>query len=236
MRRAAAIAALILASVVPAFAQDATLDVPQATLNQVLHAVGTPASSGSFQPTSVMKGVAGIEICDELIGYLDCPAITPPSTRPGGSDRRIPLVRCRRSGGGFVMAPAGDPITWEWWIQNASFAIANGSMSVTATVKTRAGTVTTQTTSTVPASVRWNAANARLEVDVNTWQVPLTHQGDTITTIDVARYLEIAIPVPAQSMNVPLPNGATRTINGRILSASPQYQTGRIVVTLTLGF
>ena len=221
----------------PAAAQDASLEVTQGTLNQLLRAVGVPSNYGSYVPTRLIERVVpGIEICDELVGFLDCGAISPPSTKPGGSDRRIPLVRCRRSGGGFTIVPGGPAITWEWWVMNASFTVSNGSMSVTATVRRRAGATTTDVTDTKSAVVRWDAAVNRLAVDVSNWTLPLEYDGATITTIDVARYLEIAIPVPVQTMNVPLPNGSTRTINGRIVSASPQYQSGRVVLTLDLGF
>lgn len=226
-----------LATATSAAAQDATLEVTQGTLNQLLRAIGVPSNSGSYVPTRMIERVVpGIEICDELVGFLDCAVISPPSTKPGGSDRRIPLVRCRRPGGGFWIVPGGPAITWEWWVTNASFTIANGSMSVTATVRRRAGTTTTDVTDTRSAVVRWDGTTNRLAVDVSNWTLPLEYDGATITSIDVARYLEIAIPVPVQTMNVPLPNGSTRAINGRIVSANPQYQAGRVVVTLDLGF
>lgn len=236
MRRSALILLGVLGAAASASAQDARLEVTQAMLNQVVRAVGTPSSSGSHQGTRRIERLPGIEFCDERVGFLDCPVLTPPSTRPGGSDRRIALVRCRRVGGGFTLMPAGQAITWEWWITNPTFTVSNGAMSVTATIKTRAGAVTTERTATASAVVRWDGTTNRLGVDIADWRVPLEHDGETVTTIDVARYLEVGIPVPAQVVSVPLPNGSTRTINGRVLSASPQYQSGRVVITLDLGF
>jgi hypothetical protein len=214
-------------------AQNATLEITESALNKLLAGIGRPSAAGSYQPVTYSNRLSEFglkfEKC-EVFGFLDCPIDA------GRGRKQLPLVFCRTPFGGVRLMPSGDPITWEWTIRDAKYTIANGSMSVTATVRMRAATTTTDVTATVPASVSFSSSTHRLRVQPGAWSVPLDYNGATITTIDVADRLTLALPLEQQTVSVPLPNGATRTINARVVSATTQYQTGRLTLTFDLGF
>jgi len=60
--------------------------------------------------------------------------------------------------------------------------------------------------------------------------------GATITQVDVAKLFGVSIPIWAQELSVPLPNGGKRTLTARVVSITPQYLSGRILVNINVGF
>jgi hypothetical protein len=241
----ALLAACLLLSA-PARAQDAEVEISEAALNQFLARLGHPSDGGVYRAMT-LGGAPGIEIC-EPIGYLECPI----DDRPGlqgiqiGQQRpqlgaRVELARCRMVGGGQFIVPIGPPVTFQWWITDARLAVSSGAMTLTATVRSHVGTRWNDPVRrTVPASVSFDASSNRLLLRISDFKVPIqgefegtTHQ---VTEVDVAQLLAIAIPIEPQRIQVPLPDGTTRTLTGRAVSASPFYDAGKLRLHVNVRF
>lgn len=218
----------------PAKAQDAEVEITQDALNQFLARLGNPSDGGEFQPMTLM-GAPGVELC-EPIGFLDCPAAA------GAGQQRIALARCRmRVGGRMLIVPVGPPVTFQWWVTDARLTLSSGAMSLTATVRSHVGTRWNDPAQrTVPASVAFDAASNRLVLRVSDFKVPIlgefegsTHQ---VAQVNVAELLGISIPIEPQRIQVPLPDGTTRTLTGQAVSATPFYEAGRLRLHVNVRF
>jgi hypothetical protein len=232
-RAATLIAGSVLAFHSAALAQDATLEVTEATLNALLGRLGTPSDSGSYWPPAP-KGYSVFDQC-YTIGFLDCAGGTRPIRIPLGSCRiKLPLD----GGSKRVMVATPTPLTWQWWVENARFNLAAGSMTFTATVRSRIGTATSSVSRTVPATMSFVSATNRLRIELGAFSVPLEVAGQSqpVTTVDVARLLGFSLPLQPQAFSVPLPDGGTRALNLRATSISTQYLAGRILVTIDVSF
>jgi hypothetical protein len=140
---------------------------------------------------------------------------------------------------------------WQWWVTNAYFTLTDGSMTVTATVRSRVGNQMATESRTVPASVSFDPTFDRsvqafqtghrppsgvLRIIIGGFTVPVQADGATITQVDVAKLYGVSIPIWAQELSVPLPNGGKRTLTARVVSITPQYLSGRILVNINVGF
>jgi len=140
---------------------------------------------------------------------------------------------------------------WQWWVTNAYFTLTDGSMTVTATVRSRVGNQMATESRTVPASVSFDPTFDRsvqafqtghrppsgvLRIIIGGFTVPVQADGATITQVDVAKLFGVSIPIWAQELSVPLPNGGKRTLTARVVSITPQYLSGRILVNINVGF
>jgi hypothetical protein len=140
---------------------------------------------------------------------------------------------------------------WQWWVTNAYFTLTDGSMTVTATVRSRVGNQMATESRTVPASVSFDPTFDRsvqafqtghrppsgvLRIIIGGFTVPVQADGATITQVDVAKLYGVSIPIWAQELSVPLPNGGKRTLTARVVSITPQYLSGRILVNINMGF
>jgi hypothetical protein len=123
-------------------------------------------------------------------------------------------------------------VPWRWTVTGARFTIMAGGMTFSATVETTAGATTTAVTRTVPATLAFDATTSRLRTAIGPFAVPLQAAGATVTQVDVARLYELAVPVEAQELAVPLLDGATREVVLRATAASAQYLPGKVVVTV----
>lgn len=221
--------ALCTLLLVPASAagQNATLEVSQATLNRLVGRLGALSDAGSYQPMNSVHLPVLFEECF-AIGFLDCPV------------GRKTLGFCWKVGGGFAFLPAGDPVTWQWWVTDAHFTLSTGSMTFTANVESRVGSQTNTVTRTVPASVSFDSGSNRLRINIGAFTVPLEMQvggsTHTITQVDVAQLYRISIPIEPQTLSVALPGGGTRTLTGRAVSVTSQYLSGKILLTVNVGF
>ncbi len=133
-------------------------------------------------------------------------------------------------------AGGGAPVPWQWTVTNAAFTLAEGAMTFTATVNAVVGGQPSTETRTVPASVSFDAASHRLRINVGTFAVPVQVGGAVITQVDVARLYSVSTPIEAQELTLSLPDGGTRTLIARLVSATPQYLPGKLVITVDLGF
>lgn len=236
MRTRVIVALLALALSLPCFAQNATLEVTQGGLNKLAGQLGALSDSGTHQPTKSVVTPSLFTKCIS-IGYLDCP-LGPVGAL--GVFGKVPLVKCVGPGGGSRIVPAGNPVTWQWWVRSAGFAISNGSMVFTATVESRVGTQSNTVTRSAPASVSFDPGTNRVRVNISPISVSVDYTSGgssyTATTVDVARLYSFSIPIEPQTVTVSLPGGGTRTLTARALSVSPQYLIGRILLTIDMGF
>ncbi len=136
-----------------------------------------------------------------------------------------------------ALIPAADPaVTYEWWIDNPSLAVGSGSMTFTASVRSRVGTQTNTEARTVPAQLAWEPAGGHVRLGVGAFTVPLRIGSTTIVSVDVARYYNLALSIQPQTFSLALPDGSFRQINARPVSGSVQYLPGRVVLDFGLGF
>lgn len=248
MTRCAAIIGCALLAV-PAWAQNSVVELSEQALNKLAGRLASP-SDGGVHNAIVLGGAAGYQSC-EPFGFLNCrrpgptPAIPPGAPTSGGSPYsqvppdRVQLVRCKTAGGTRILA-SGPPVAWQWWVTDAHFTVSAGSMSLTATVRTRIGTTWDTTTRTVEAVLEFDPATDQLRIKPSAFKVPLRYmfQGvqQTITAVDVAGLYGLAVHILPQHVQVPLPDGSTRSLTARAVSISPQYLDGMISVALDLAF
>jgi len=153
-----------------------------------------------------------------------------------------------------VYEPAGAHVAWQWWITDAYFTLAEGSMTFTAAVDFRVGDQTNTETRTVPASVSLverkrpvgrpllgevfgrQITEQLLRIDIGAFTVPIQLGGATITQADVAKLYSVSLPFVPRQLSVPLPDGGARTVTARVLSISPQYSSGKILLNFDIGF
>lgn len=226
-------------------AQDVSVEITQAALSKIVQRIGPFSNAGVYKPSTPAGNSGALFQRCQYVGYLDCP----PSV--GGRELR-PLLQCELNptlsleGGGEIsltafstgaLVPAADPaVTYEWWIDNPRLSVGAGSLTFTASVRSRVGTQTSIETRTVPASLTWEAAGNRLRLAVGTFAVPLRIGSTTIASVDVARFYDLTLPIQPQTFFLPLPEGSSRNINARPVSGSVQYQPGRAVLNFGLGF
>jgi hypothetical protein len=217
----------------PAAAQNSVVVFTESTLNRLVERLRNPSDSGLFTPTAVST-VGGFEQC-EFFGYLDCPG----EPLGGRSGDRLPLARCRTAGGIRIVA-SGAPISWAWWVTDARFDVAPGKMSFTATVRYRVGKAWGTKSKTVGAALGFDPATNRLRISVEDFKVPLEHtfQGASrrVTEVDVAKLYGLSVGIAPQRLNVPLPNGTSRTVTAKATGVTTQYEVKRIRVNVDVGF
>jgi hypothetical protein len=214
-------------------AQDAKMEVPQSVINRLLTRIGTLSDSGVAQPTMAVILPTLFEFC-EPIGFIDCPF------GPSGFDQvRIPMARCRKVGGGVAIVPSGDPLSWQWWVLDTKVTISSGAMTFTATVRYRVGDYWDEVTRTVPAQVTYVAAENGVYLQPASFDVPLLLADGSrsgANAVDVDRLFRIRLPIQPQAFTVALPNGSSRSLNGRVSSGSAQYSPGKLTMTFNVAF
>lgn len=223
----------------PASAKDPELEVTAQTLNRLVGRLGALSDAGTYRPIG-LDGPATpghVEPC-VFVGFLLCPGV-PEDLGFGGSG--IPLVLCPPGEAhGFSLIFVGPRITWQWWVTGAHYTLSSGSMSFTATVRTRSGDQTDEVTRTVPASVSFDSNTDRIRINLGAFTVPLRKtvagQQRTLTSVDVAKLFSISIPIGSQEIVVHRPTGGTRKITARVLGVTPQYLSGKIRIEINLEF
>lgn len=219
-------------------AQNVTLDLPEETLNRLIEQVGVLSDGGVAQPYNTHEFPELFRDCFQ-IGYLDCPGLQMHDLGLGLG--RIPLVVCRKVGGGIATVPVGETVAWQWWITDAHIGLSAGAMTFTATVISHVGDHWETVTRTVGASVRFDGTAKKLMIDINPFQVPLKLDGGGSTflgadPVDVAKYFGLAVPIIPQQISVPLPNGGNRNLTGRVVNATTEYLQGNLKVTFDVAF
>lgn len=215
-----------------ALAQQPTVDFSEALLNRVIRAVGIPQDAGVSQTYSFELVPNVFEYCT-AIGSIRCPSLQAPPA--GFPPDEIPLVACRKVGGGVVSLPAGVPVSWQWRIPNAYLTLTQNSMKFTATVVMRVGSEWSYETRTVDAALRFDPSTSRMKLDISRFTVELRQQNWRPTIgrpIDVAKLFAIALTLHPHAFSVALPNGDTRNINARVTGATPTYLPDLARVTL----
>ncbi len=217
-------------------AQNATMEVSEAALNKILQRIGVLSDAGVSQPTSIVQAGSLFEVCEPM-GYMQCAQFG--GLGFGFERGRVPLMRCRRVGGGISIIPTSEPVSWQWWVKDASVKVNSGAMTFTATVRARVGDYWVDTTRTVNALVSYVSVGNAVYLEPASFTVNLL-QADGSTSgagpVQVDRMFRIKLPIVPQTFSVPLPNGSMRSMNGRVLSAAPQYTPGLLKMTFDVGF
>ena len=221
-----------------ALAADAVMELTEQVLNDIVYRMGVLSDGGVGQPYSVVHTPELFEICHH-VGYMDCPGLFQEDF--GFIEERIPLVLCRSKGGGFATLPEGEPLPWQWWITDARFELAAGSMTFTATVTTKVGSTFESTTRTVDASAGFNVYTNTLLIDIDDFSVALEVPGNPdlqldAGPVDVSAYYSITVPAQPQTFEVVLPTGGTKTVTGNVVSASPRYLPGTLEMRFDVDF
>jgi len=170
----------------PAIAADATIDIPEVLLNQLVAGMGIQSASGVYQPQGT--------------------------------------------------APVSSIVAWQWWVTDARFAVTQGAMSFTATARWQVNGQQSSDTRTVPASTVFDASTSRLRINLGAFKVPVQSGGVTVTQIDVAKLYGLTVPVVPQTFTLSLPGGTTRLVTARVAGVTTEFQPGRFVLNLTVGF
>lgn len=235
MRAHILLAILLLCMPLNGHAVDASLDVSEATLNRLIHKIGILSDGGVTQPYNVTRIPGIFEDCVH-VGFLGCGDL--PGNIPGFGGNEIPLVICRRRGGGVATLPIGDPVPYQWWITDTALSVDNGSMRFTATVTTQVDGHWETTARTVGAVVRWEPGSSVLRLVIDNFQVPLVAGSVSLDVppVDVSRFFSVSIPIVPQQFNVLLPDGATRTLNGRVQGATYEYTSDNLKVNFDVTF
>lgn len=242
MRQLPVLALLALIVTPCAVAQDVEVEVSESALNRLVARLGSPSDGGLYTPTTAVFLPGLFEDC-QYVGRLGCPNLGGPGGGKGGRTKGfegLPIASCRTKGGGVVMVPAGEPVSWQWWVTDVRYRVDPGALSLCATIRSRVGQRWEKLTRTVPATVGLDAANAALRVSISSFKVPLSHdfEGTTkvIAEVDAARLLAISIPLEPQTLQISLLDGGSKVLTGRAVSATPTYEDRRIRVGLGLGF
>jgi hypothetical protein len=215
---------------------DATVEITESALNRLLQRLGSLSKSGMHQPTSLFQSGPIFTEC-HAAGTLDCPGLPRDWGSPGN---QLGFFFCRKVGGGIAVIPAGPPVLWQWWVTNAHYTLTQGSMTFTATVKTRVGGTENTITRTVPASVVLDSTANRLRIQLNPFNVGVQgpSQGTmvTVTQVDVTRMYTIAVPLEPQAMSIPSPNVSNANLSMRAVSISPQYLADKVRIQVEVEF
>ena len=110
-------------------------------------------------------------------------------------------------------------------------------MTFSATIRTNINGIQNSTSQTVPATVSFNPGNNQLSVSLGAWSYTLTApNGTAITTVNVSGYYSLSFPIQPQTATVTLPNGSPATVTARVVSATTQYLSGKVIVNASVGF
>jgi hypothetical protein len=226
-RLAAAVAIGSVALTSICSAQNASLEIPQAMLNTIVARLGALSNAGVYQPTMTLMSSGVVQNCQPF-GVLECPA--------SAGQRRMSLVLCKDDSGAPMLMSAPIAVTWQWWVTNASFTLTDGAMTFTATVRTLVGGQTNTVTLTAPSSVSLESGANRLRVTIGPMVVPVQSNGTTVTAVDVAKLYGLSIPIEPQHLSLALPSGGTRNLIARVVSITPKYLPGKLVVNVDVAF
>jgi hypothetical protein len=224
-----------------------------AALNLLLAQLGNPSDGGAYTPTTGELS-EGMEC--EFFGELDCPqmvASPPPVARPSplpnrgsvaiGPKRevsRLSIAQCR-SGSRWLTVLSGKPITWQWWVTDARFEALQGSLRFSAKVRYRVGTRWRAKEGSVDATASFDRESNTLTFTVQRFKVPVYYEfqdeEQRITEVDVAKLYTFSIAVhPHKFVLPPRPGRQALPINARVLSMTPRYEPGRILLDVDLAF
>lgn len=243
-----------------AAAENIVLDLTQQTLNRLVGRLGALSDAGVYQPPVPIEGEC------VPVGFLMCPRL---AGDLGFQATSIPMVLCRKVGAergtnsprqgsrpvlqrrgeslalvdGVALLITGEPVSWQWWVTGAHFAISGDSMTFTASVRSRIGSQTKTVTHTVPASVSFDSNTDRVRINIEDFRVPLvvrhfqTGEFDTITVVEVAELYSISIPIGPEKLIIPLPAGGSKTLAAEVAGITQtDYLPGRIKLTFDVRF
>jgi len=208
------------------YGQNTTVEISGGTLNRIIQKIGV-LSDGGVATVYITPGGLRSKSCIP-VGSIKCPNISRPMPGFGYS---IPIGACTKRDGSLVLGP-GEPVPWQWWITNSRLNVSSGAMTFTATVTTHIGNTWKTITKTVGASVRFDAGDNRLKVDIGDFRVSLGAGG----VLDVAKLFQVMFPIVPQQISVPMPDGTTKIVTGRVANANAEYQTDTLKVNFNVAF
>jgi len=220
-----------------AIAADPRMEISETALNKMIGRLGTMAAGGVAQPYNVHNHDPLFTECF-TVGFIGCPGLNAPGL--GVDLGQIPLLVCNQHGGGYSAVPAGDLVSWQWWVSNAYLTVSANAMTFTATVLTRVGDHWAEESRTVGASVLFDTTSNRLRLRIDNFQAYLALQNTSTRLdadpIDVSGMYSLAMDVPPQLFSVLMPTGAYQNINARIVDATPSYAPDKVTVTFDVDF
>ena len=219
--------------------QDAELEITQDALNRLVNKLGVLSYAGVSQPMIPLHIRDRFQFCHH-VGYMDCPL---PGGDLGFGKYGIPIVICESHGGGASLLPAGDPVSFQWWVTNAYFTVEDGYMTFTATVRWRVGDTERTETRKVGASIYFETLTNQIVVIVDRFQVSLMIEVSgydelaLVALVDIDKLYNLSVRVDPQEITVPLLDGTDKTVTGKVLSLSPDYVPGRVILkNIDIGF
>jgi len=261
-----ALGALIASS--SAMAADLEFEITQQTLNRLVASLGSPSAGGLFQPNP-LGGLGyrncihlGVLNCNTGSGGTVTAGQTTAGQNTGGgnvgvsaagtrvfdvgavgqsaSSKRVGISLCQGPDGKPVISPAVDQIAWQWWITEASFAVAANQLTFSATVRYRVGAKWFSVAQTVPATLSVDTASHQLQMTVSNFIVPISYSESgavrLLAQVDVGRYVSFATSMSNQTFSAPDLAGNARSITSRIDAANVRYVPGSIIVSVDVGF
>lgn len=211
-----------LFSPVSAFDRNIQAEISEDTLNMFVDRIGVPSDGGVHQEYNPLPGRGIFKECFNS-GYFKCAG--PPSLG-------IPMVLCKKKGGGIASVPMGEPTVWQWWVTDAHFDICresacSDSMTFTATVITKIGDDINHVTRTVPAEVKFDTISEQLRISIFPYNVLLVGiingQDGPLATVHVHNLYGISVPLEFPTLNIPKPAGGQNNVEVSIKEAKIDY-------------
>lgn len=239
MSRAAGIGAAGLAlALLPAAlpAADVTLELPLGMLNELVARLGAFSDTGTHTP-QIVEHDPDAELCIPM-GVLDCPEV-----RGGfpGLEGEVGLVQCITEAGERRVLAVGEPVVYQWWINNAAYVVVDGALRFRASVLSKVNGVWRPPVD-VEVGAEIGLEGQTLYVDPEPVSVPITYTfqdvPQTAHVVAVDRPHRLGVPVVSGGLTAQGIFGATRaSLTASVsLAGEPQYFANRIVVRFDVDF
>lgn len=159
---------------------------------------------------------------------------------PASGGFSLSVSLCIGPDGQPVVVPGVVPVVWQWWITKARFTVQAQQLTFTANVRYRVGRQWFSDERTVPATLSFDSASHRLQMQIASFKVPISYSAygvsEALTEVDVGRHMSFAIPISLQSFQVTDPQGRAINLVGRAQTANVEYQPGKVQVKAYVGF
>lgn len=216
--------------------QNAIVDISEEALSKMAapHNLRVVRQQGVTPPLCPAEVPALFKTC-EIVGFFKCAGST---IRMDSNleQTEIPIALCRTSGGTMSLFPTGAPISWTWSIIAAKFVARDGVLTFHATIRTDVNGELNTINAETSASAIFDKRTKMLHVDLKPLTVALPAKGCIVTSFDLSSLYSFAVPVSIMAFEVPLPQGGTRVIQGKVTSISIQYLQQKVRLRANVRF